>query len=63
MTKTIGGVHTGPFLLFFFIFLKIGKKMDKTKNLEKFKDRLEDIPPGCLLIHERARLKKQKPAF
>jgi hypothetical protein len=30
------------------------------KNLWKLKDRLEDVPPGCRLIHERLKLKKLK---
>ncbi|MBU2559945.1 hypothetical protein KKA03_03530, partial [archaeon] len=32
------------------------------KNLWKLKGRTEDIPHGCLLIHEKAKLRKLKSA-
>jgi hypothetical protein len=38
------------------------EKNRETKNLWKLKDRTWDIPQGCLLIHERVKLRKLKSA-
>jgi hypothetical protein len=36
------------------------EKNKEIKSLHKLRDRIEDIPSGCLLIHERAKLRKLK---